>query len=90
MTRDEDTASTFGRVKQQQIHIDKKDILFISNDEAYRKLVADVLLAKPGVNFNVAMPDYIRNMGYRAVEMSPEIDPLGGIAIVDQSLIPKK
>lgn len=88
VTRDKGVAETFGKVKKHTIAIAKSDILFVDTNELYRNLVQKALLQFPGENLNASFPKYILNLGYKAVEMSPDIDPLGGIAIVDKSLIP--
>jgi hypothetical protein len=88
VTRDQATAAEFGKVKAYELNINKSDILFISDNKQYADLVAEALRKYPGENFNTAFPKLVLSKGYKAVEMSPSIDPLGGVAIVDQKLIP--
>lgn len=88
VTRSKDTAAEFGKVKEVSLGISAKDILFIESNQAYRDLVQKALLKYIGENLNTALPKYVLSLGYKAVEMSPTVDPLGGIAIVDPSFTP--
>jgi hypothetical protein len=88
VARDKATASEFGKVKEFKLNISKNDILYISDDNQYTDLVTEALKTYRGENFNTSFPKLIKSKGYKAVEMSSDLDPLGGIAIIDEKLIP--
>jgi hypothetical protein len=89
VTRSESTAAKFGEVKAYDLNINKSDILLIGDNDQYTELVAEALRKYPGENFNAAFPKFVASKGYKAVEMSPDLDDLGGIAILDKKLITK-
>lgn len=93
VARDQGTASQFGEVAKLSMPIKAKDILFIGSDNALDKLQLDAqrwaVRNGESLDPNDYLPAYILNLGYKAVEVSPNVDPLAGIAIIDPKIIKK-
>lgn len=81
VSRSRESAQTFGSVSEVDIPFGDKSILKIDTEEQYQDIVNKAIRAYPGENFNKAFPKYVRSLGYKAAEMSEDIDPLGGIAV---------
>lgn len=88
VARDQTTAGAFGTVQEVKLPLNKSDILFIKTQDQYQDLVNEAIRLYPNMNFNDAFPRLITSKGYKAVEMSADIDKLAGIAIYDKSIIP--
>lgn len=91
VARDTGTAANFGNVSQLSLPLKSKDILFIASDNQYEKLVLDAqkwaVRTGNSLDANDFIPAYVRNLGYKAAEVAPAVDPLGGIAIYDPKII---
>lgn len=93
VARSGQTASTFGNVSQLSLPLKSKDILQIASDNQYEKLVLDAqrwaVRNNKSLDANDFIPLYVRNLGYKAAEIAPAVDPLGGIAVYDPAVIKK-
>lgn len=93
VARDTATASQFGNVAQLSLPLKSKDILLIASDNQYQKLILDAqkwtVRTGGSLDSNDFIPAYIRYLGYKAAEVSPTVDPLGGIAVYDPAVIKK-
>jgi hypothetical protein len=93
VARDTATAAQFGNVAQLSLPLKTKDILLIASDSQYEKLVLDAqkwaVRTGNSLDSNDFIPAYVRYLGYKAAEVSPKVDPLGGIAIYDPAIIKK-
>jgi hypothetical protein len=93
VARDTATASNFGNVAQLSLPLKSRDILTIASDNQYQKLIMDAqkwtVRTGGSLDSNDFIPAYVRYLGYKAAEVSPAVDPLGGIAIYDPAIIKK-
>lgn len=93
VARDTTTAANFGNVAQLSLPLKSKDILLITSDAQLDKIILDAQkwTVRTGGSFdlNEYIPAYIRYLGYKAAEVSPTVDPLGGIAVYDPAVIKK-
>ena len=93
VARDNATAQQFGNVAQLSLPLKSKDILVIASDTQYEKLVLDAqkwaVRSGSSLDANDFIPAYVRNLGYKAAEVAPTVDPLGGIAVYDPKVINK-
>lgn len=91
VARDTATAQQFGNVAQLSLPLKSKDILFIASDNQYERLVLDAqkwaVRNGGSLDANDFIPAYVRNLGYKAAEVAPTVDPLGGIAVYDPKII---
>lgn len=93
VARDTATAANFGNVAQLSLPLKSKDIILITSDNQYQKLILDAqrwaVRTGNSLDSNDFIPAYVRYLGYKAAEISPTVDPLGGIAIYDPAIIKK-
>jgi len=93
VARDTATAANFGNVAQLSLPLKSKDILLIASDNQYQKLILDAqkwaVRTGNSLDSNDFIPAYVRYLGYKAAEVSPTVDPLGGIAVYDPAIIKK-
>ena len=93
VARDNATASTFGNVAQLSLPLKSKDIFLIATDAQYQKLILDAqkwaVRSGGSLAANDFLPAYVRYLGYKAAEVAPQVDPLGGIAVYDPAIIKK-
>lgn len=93
VARDTGTASQFGNVAQLSLPLKSKDILLISSDDQLDKLILEAqkwtVRTGGSLDNREFIPAYIRYLGYKAAEVSPTVDPLGGIAVYDPAIIKK-
>lgn len=93
VARDTATASNFGNVAQLSLPLKSKDIMLITSDTQYEKLVLDAqkwaVRTGNSLDANDFIPAYVRYLGYKATEVSPTVDPFGGIAVYDPAIIKK-
>ena len=93
VARDTATAANFGNVAQLSLPLKSKDILLIASDAQYTKLVLDAqkyaVRTGGSLDSNDFIPAYVRYLGFKAAEVSPQVDPLGGIAVYDPAIIKK-
>lgn len=93
VARDTATAANFGNVAQLSLPLKSKDILVIATDNDYDRLIiaAEKWAVRTGASLdaNDFIPGYVRSLGYKAAEVSPTVDPLGGIAVYDPAIIKK-
>lgn len=93
VARDSASASQFGNVAQLSLPLKSKDILYIATDNDYDRLIinAEKWAVRNGgsLDSNDFIPAYIRSLGYKAAEVAPTVDPLGGIAVYDPAIIKK-
>ena len=93
VARDSATAAQFGNVAQLSLPLKSKDILLIASDNQYQKLILDAqkwaVRTGNSLDSNDFIPAYVRYLGYKAAEVSPTVDPLGGIAVYDPAIIKK-
>lgn len=93
VARDTATAANFGNVAQLSLPLKSKDILLIASDTQYQKLILDAqkwaVRTGNSLDSNDFIPAYVRYLGYKAAEVSPTVDPLGGIAVYDPAIIKK-
>lgn len=88
VTTDPKVASVFGsKVKSSSMTISKGQILNIQDQAHYQKFVNQTLAAFPGENFQTAAPKFAKSLGYKAIQVPPTFDKLGGIAILDKSVL---
>lgn len=90
VTRNKDTAKVFGTVESSVMSIRPGEILRIQNQEQYNRFVADAMIADPSLDPQKAFPAFAKSLGYKAVEVSPTYDDLGGIAILDKRVLKSK
>lgn len=93
VARDSATAANFGNVAQLSLPLKSKDILLIASDNQYQKLILDAqkwaVRTGSSLDSNDFIPAYVRYLGYKAAEVAPTVDPLGGIAVYDPTIIKK-
>lgn len=93
VARDTATAANFGNVAQLSLPLKSKDILLIASDTQYEKLILDAqkyaVRSGGSLDSNDFIPAYVRYLGFKAAEVSPAVDPLGGIAVYDPAIIKK-
>lgn len=93
VARDSATAQRFGTVNNLSLPLKSKDILLINTDAQYDKLILDAqkwaVRNGKSLDVNDFLPLYVRNLGYKAAEISAAQDPLGGIAVYDPAIIKK-
>lgn len=93
VARDTATAARFGTVNRLSLPLKSKDILLLTSDNMYEKLILDAqrwaVRTGGSLDTNDFIPAYVRNLGYKAVEVAPTVDPLGGIAVYDPKVIKK-
>lgn len=93
VARDTATAANFGNVAQLSLPLKSKDILLLTSDNAYEKLILDAqkwaVRTGGSLDPNDFIPAYVRNRGFKAVEVAAAVDPLGGIAVYDPATIRK-
>lgn len=90
VARDKSTAAEFGsKIVESTLNIKPSEILTISTDAEYNKLVLDAIKKYPITDAQVAIPKFARDLGYKAIEGTPSYDPLAGIAILDRNLLSK-
>lgn len=91
VARDASQAANFGTVHQLSLGINAKDILILHTDKELETfhLAAQRWAVNNGKNLdpNSYIPAYILNQGYKAAEVLPSVDPLGGIGVVDKKVI---
>jgi hypothetical protein len=87
VARDAKTAQVFGKTTDSTLRIRQGELLQIPDQAHYNRFVQEALGAYPGVDPQKAIPDYARKLGYKAVEISPDFDELGGIAVLDKSIL---
>lgn len=90
VARDAATAKNFGTVHAETLTINPKQIYTIASEPQYQALVRDALREYAGVDPQIAIPKLLLNRGFKAVEGTPEFDPLAGIAVLDPKLISQK
>lgn len=90
VTRSKDTAKIFGEVQSSTLSIRPGEVLHIRNQAEYNRFVADAMIDDPSLDPQKAFPTFAKKLGYKAVEVSPEYDKLGGIAILDKRVIANK
>lgn len=93
VARDNATAANFGNVAQLSLPLKSKEILRIATDNQYDKLIIDAekwaVRNGKSLDTNDFIPGYVRSLGYKAAEIAPSVDPLGGIAVYDPATIKK-
>lgn len=89
VTPDLMVAETFGNVQKVDVKIKETEILKVNSQEEYNSLVVHALEAYPG-DIQDSIPAYARSRGYKAIEVNPKFDELGGINLIDQSVIKTK
>lgn len=91
IARDAGTASNFGTVHALRLPITMKDIYVIRTDKQLDsfQLAAQKFAVEEGADLDPAkyIPAYILHLGYKAAEVLPKVDPLGGIGVVDKKTI---
>lgn len=87
VARDAKTAQVFGKVTSSTLAIRPKQLLKIPDQQHYNRFVQEAMGAYPGLSPQEAFPKYATKLGYKAVEISPDFDELGGIAILDRSVL---
>lgn len=87
VARDKETAAQFGKVSESTLSIKPSEILTINTDEEYNKLITSTLKAFPGEDTQKSIPEFVKSLGYKAVEGTPSYDPLAGIAVFHSSLL---
>ena len=87
VARDAKTAQVFGKVQSSTLAIRPGQLLKIPDQAHYNRFVQKALAAYPGENPQTAFPKHAQALGYKAVEISPDFDELGGIAILDKSVL---
>jgi hypothetical protein len=87
VARDKSTAAQFGTVKAETLTINPNQIYTISSDAQYEALVRDAQRKYLGEDVQTAIPKLLKSRGFKAVEGTPEFDPLAGIAVLDPKLL---
>lgn len=88
VSRDQKIAKKFGnKITESTLSIAPSKILKVNNDAEHNKLVLDAIKKYPFIDPQDAIPKYAKDLGYKAIEASPDLDPLGGIAVLDESLL---
>lgn len=87
VARDKATAAKFGKVKTETLTISPKQIYTIKSDAQYEALVRDALRTYSGEDAQTSIPKLLKKRGFKAIEGTPEFDPLAGIAVLDSKLI---
>lgn len=79
-------AGDAGNVVSSTITVKPSEILQIKDQQQYNAFVTQSLQFQPG-DAQAAMPAFAASLGYKAIEISPDFDPLGGINIIDKSIL---
>lgn len=91
VARNANTAANFGTVHALKLPLTAKDIYIIRTDsqlEAFQ-LAAQKYAVEQRADLDSAkyLPAYVKHLGYKAAEVLPKVDPLGGIGVVDKKTI---
>jgi hypothetical protein len=86
VSRDAETAGIFGKVQTSTLSLRPSEVLQINDQSEYNAFITQALQKFPG-NAQEAMPAFAKSLGYKAVEVSPNFDKLGGINVLDKSAI---
>lgn len=91
ISEDPKVARQFGnKVDKVYLNIfDRKQILRISTQEEYDKLMEAAIRAYPKLTPEEAIPKYAQDKGFKAILGTTNFDPLAGIAVFDKSLLSK-
>lgn len=93
VARETAIAQQFGNVSQLSLPLKSKDILLLTSQNQMEKLILDAqrwaVRTGGSLDSNDFIPAYVQNLGYKAAEVAPTVDPLGGIAIYDTKVIAK-
>lgn len=72
------------------INIAPNQIYTIKNDAQYEALIRDAQRSYPTLDTQKSIPKLMQKRGFKAVEGTPEYDPLAGMVVYDPKLIVKK
>lgn len=86
VARTPETAANFGNVASSTMAIKQSEILVLHDQAEYNNFMQKAIAFKPGDN-QAAMPAYAQSLGYKAIEVTSEFDPLGGINVLDKSTL---
>lgn len=86
-SRSPETAAMFGNVEKSNLGLKSSEILKINNQSEFDNLVKNALKKNPGMDVQQAIPEYVKSLGYKAVEGSKNFDELAGIAVYDKNLV---
>lgn len=91
MSKDRSVAANYGKVKKAQISIAPKDVLTIKNEAQLDKLTKDSIsnALKRGRDLDTfkAIPQYIRDLGFKAADITDKVVGEQSTAIIDKALI---
>lgn len=83
-------ARMFGnKITQYEVPIKSTEIYQIKTDADLDKVYQAAIHKFPGEDTQKSIPKYIQSLGYKAAQVSPTVEPRGGIAIFDQKTIDK-
>lgn len=86
-SRDPKIAAKFGDVRKLKAYLNDSEILKITNREEYDNLIKTVIRKYPTGDPMKTIPQYAREQGYKAIDVSEQFDPFGGVAILDESVL---
>ena len=89
-SRTKEIAQQYGDVTSYKIDVRENQLLKIATEDQYQKLInsAIKLHERTGVDLNQAIPKVVLARGYKGAEIAETLDPNGGIAIYNQSVLP--
>lgn len=90
-SRTKEIAQQYGDVTSYKLDVRENQIMKIATDEQYQKLIKSAIRQheRSGIPMNEAIPKVVKARGYKGAEILETLDPNGGIAIYDQSILPK-
>jgi HK97 family phage portal protein len=90
-SRTKSIAQQYGTVSSYKLDIRENQLLKINTDEQYEALFKAAIrkAQKLQIDLNQAIPKVVLARGYKGAEIAETLDPNGGIAIYDQTLLPK-
>lgn len=88
VTDSEEIAKKFGsKITTYSIKLSANEVLTVNSQAELKQLYMDAAKAFRGIPLEQAIPKYALKEGYKAIEISPAFDPLGGVNILDKRLL---
>jgi hypothetical protein len=88
VTDSEEIAKKFGsKITTYTIKLNASEVLTVNDQAELKQLYMNAARAFRGVPLEEAIPKYALQQGYKAIEINPAFDPLGGVNILDKKLL---
>lgn len=87
VAKDVETASKFGSVSKIKSNLKPSEILNIKSQKDFEAFTKNAIRQFPDLDVAKAKTAYAKSQGYKAISASKEFDPLGGINVIDKSVL---